>query len=117
MPLFSDPLLVSETLFSTSELEGLSEPVEVCAIDVRDTSGRNLWGRHWKDYLEPTLPAVAALPEDEGFLLRPLPAARNLSWQADANRRVQVPPREAHGAGAGAVAGAGATHIITPRTN
>ena len=93
-------LLVSECLFATASLCGLDEPVEVCAVDRTDLPpGRPpRWPGMWADCC-PASPATTEVPEEGGFLLRPLRGVV-ASWTSDASsRRLVVPPRSVHDGG------------------
>ena len=85
-------VLVSEVEFRTAEFAGLTEPVEICAVSADGV------GEFWAAHLESTPPyAPESLPEEGTTLLRRLGStAATLSWQPDATRRLEVPPRTTH---------------------
>ena len=85
-------VLVSEVEFRTTEFAGLTEPVEICAVSAEGV------GEFWAELLESTPPyAPESLPEEGTTLLRRLGStAATLSWQPDATRRLEVPPRTTH---------------------
>ena len=90
-------LLVSECMFATASLCGLDEPVEVCAVDRSDLppGGPPRWPGRWAECC-PAAPASTEVPEEGGFLLRPLRGVV-ASWTSDASsRRLVVPPRSVH---------------------
>ena len=93
-------LLVSECMFATASLCGLDEPVEVCAVDRSDLppGGPPRWPGRWAECC-PAAPASTEVPEEGGFLLRPLRGVV-ASWTSDASsRRLVVPPRSVHDGG------------------
>lgn len=101
-------LLVSELRFVTPELAGLDEPAEIFALDPprRQQAAAGAaaapWGAFWRGLLEgEALPldraTGIAVPEEGGFLLRPIRAHRDKTlWQIDARRRIVIPPRSCH---------------------
>ena len=86
-------LVVSDFTFSSTEIDGLDEAVEMCAFDRADLEEHG--GRFWAaSLLEPELP-VAHVADTGGFLLRPLSGWG--PWQQGGeDRRCAVPPRELH---------------------
>ena len=92
----SSHLLVTECVFASASLTGLDEPVEVCAVDRVDlpSEGPPKWPGMWES-CHPTAPATRDVPEEGGFLLRPLRGV-DVSWTADGSRRLAVPPRTVH---------------------
>eukprot|EP01062_Namystynia_karyoxenos_P007640 TRINITY_DN12675_c1_g2_i1.p1 TRINITY_DN12675_c1_g2~~TRINITY_DN12675_c1_g2_i1.p1 ORF type:complete len:1062 (+),score=302.20 TRINITY_DN12675_c1_g2_i1:64-3186(+) len=86
-------LLVCEVIVRVQDLAGLDEPAELCAVD----PGQSPWGPGWKQFL-PEVPDVPQVPEEGGFVLRPLRAALGgVDWDPDrATRALRVPPKDVH---------------------
>ena len=100
-------LLVSELRFATQELVGLDETVEIFAVDPPSRADEGIcaaapWGTFWSGLLEgnalPRDCSDAVVPEEGGFLLRPIRSGLNRAehFQSDARRRVTGPPRTCH---------------------
>jgi len=102
-------LLVGDVLLKHPDLEGLDAAVEIFALDIANADCSNpSWGSFWDAAFAaaPALPGSirAALPEEGGFILRPISipgmaggAAEVIrSLQLGSSRRVMAPSRQIH---------------------
>lgn len=108
-------LLVGDVLVRLPDLAGLDSISELQAVDGPEADATApRWGVFWSPALRgaPPLPAAvrAALPEEGGFVVRPLtpagegfadggatPSAERPKWlRPDASRRLLAPPRSLH---------------------
>ena len=99
--------LVAESRFASRELAGLSETVEIFAIDPpkvpTNQHSTAPFGKYWQGHLEDVaLPQSIGLPsppEEGGLLLRPLRSdicSQDGLWTVNTDRMVQIPPRTCH---------------------